>query len=142
MTCYGALQEAATFVAYMQQKERAARAGDGVLESIFTHLSRDEAAHAGFYRTVLAYELEEDRQGTIADLAYVLANFRMPGDGLIPDYQQRLRVGGGGITPRQFTERAVLSTLRALGTTRSELRGALSSETSAPNAEAASGLGG
>jgi hypothetical protein len=52
----------------------------------------------------------------------VLANFKMPGDGLIPHYQERLRVGGGGISARQFMEGVVLSTLRSLGITRAELK--------------------
>jgi acyl-[acyl-carrier-protein] desaturase len=92
MACYGALQEAATFLAYKAQKDRAASEGDKVLEAIFFFLSRDEAAHAGFYCTAVELELDEDRNDTLADLAFVIANFKMPGDGLIPDYQERLRV--------------------------------------------------
>ncbi|HXN87559.1 MAG TPA: hypothetical protein VN867_15910, partial [Candidatus Binataceae bacterium] len=60
----------------------------------------------------------------VADFAHVLANFKMPGDGLIPLYHERLRIGEGGITPRQFMENVVLTTLRSLGITRSELKNA------------------
>ena len=126
MTCYGALQEAATFLAYKAQKDRAELEHDATLEAIFFFVSRDEAAHAGFYREMLAAELAEDRGGTLTDVAHVIANFKMPGDGLIPDYHQRLRVGSGGISARQFFQRAVLPMLKQLGTSRDELKGAAS----------------
>ena len=45
MSCYGAIQEAATYAAYQAQKLVAAEAGDAALEAIFSHISRDEAAH-------------------------------------------------------------------------------------------------
>ena len=125
MACYGALQEAATYLAYKAQKDKAVDEGDKVLEAIFFFLSRDEAAHAGFYRTVVELELDEDRSGTLADLAFVIANFKMPGDGLIPDYQERLRTTGAGISARTFLERGLLPTLRTLGTSRAELKAAM-----------------
>jgi acyl-[acyl-carrier-protein] desaturase len=122
MACYGALQEAATFVAYKAQKDRAIQEGDAVLEAIFALVSRDEAAHASFYRTMARIELEADRAGTIADLALVVAGFKMPGDGLIPHYRERLRDSGAGISPRNFVERALFPTLKMLGTSRAELK--------------------
>lgn len=125
MACYGALQEAATYFAYKVQKDIAASEGDKVLEAIFFFLSRDEAAHAGFYRAAVELELAEDRAGTLLDLAYVIANFKMPGDGLIPDYQERLRITGAGISARKFMEHALIPTLRKLGTSRAELKGAM-----------------
>ncbi len=143
MVCYGALQEAATYLAYKEQKDKAHREGDQVLEAIFTYVSRDEAAHAGFYRTMVGLELAEDRAGTIADLATVLSQFKMPGDGLIPDYQERLRSSGAGISTRHFLEHGVLPTLRTLGTNRAELRDAMrtqkarSLQSPAPSATAA-----
>jgi acyl-[acyl-carrier-protein] desaturase len=122
MACYGALQEAATFLAYKVQKELAREEGDVALEAIFSFVSRDEAAHAGFYRAVIQVELEEDRTGTLADLARVIAGFKMPGDGLIRDYQERLKDSGAGISPRMFVEHALLPTLRTLKTSRAELK--------------------
>jgi acyl-[acyl-carrier-protein] desaturase len=124
MYCYGALQEATTYLAYKAQRDRAEREHDETLAAIFFFVSRDEAAHAGFYREMVALELEQDRNGTLADLAYVLANFKMPGDGLIPNYHEKLKIGGGGITPREFLSRAVLPMLKQLGATRDELRAA------------------
>ena len=122
MYCYGALQEGATYVAYKAQKDKAELEGDTVLKAIFTVVAGDEAAHAGFYRKLIEIELAADHDATIRDLAHVLANFKMPGDGLIPHYHERLRVGGGGISARQFMEGVVLSTLRSLGITRAELK--------------------
>lgn len=123
MSCYGALQESATYLAYRAQKDRAEIEHDETLAAIFFFLSRDEAAHAGFYREMVAVEMEEDRSGTIADLAHVIANFKMPGDGLIPNYLENLKVGGGGISTRTFFTRAVLPLLKNLGTSRDELKG-------------------
>jgi hypothetical protein len=54
----------------------------------------------------------------------VLANFKMPGDGLLPHYNENLRIGGGGISPRLFLTRAVLPLLKQLGTSRDELKSA------------------
>jgi acyl-[acyl-carrier-protein] desaturase len=125
MVCYGALQEVATYLAYKAQKDKAHCEGNTVLQAIFAYLSRDEAAHAGFYRAVVELELSEDRDGTIADLAYVLSEFKMPGDGLIPDYQERLRSSGAGISTRLFLEHGVFPTLKTLGTSRAELKTAL-----------------
>jgi acyl-[acyl-carrier-protein] desaturase len=136
MVCYGALQEAATYLAYKEQKDKAMGEGDKVLEAIFFYLSRDEAAHAGFYRTAVELELAEDRGSTLVDLAYVIANFKMPGDGLIPDYQKRLRTSGAGISTRAFVERGLLPTLRTLGTSRAELKAAMA-HLSLASAEAA-----
>lgn len=93
MTCYGALQEGATLVAYSLQRIRARNAGDEVLEAIFFHVAQDEAAHAGSYRSVLQLELGYDRDETIADLTYVLSRFKMPGDGLIPIYRKVAGIG-------------------------------------------------
>jgi len=125
MVCYGALQEAATFLAYKAQKDVAVRDGDKVLEAIFSFVSRDEAAHAGFYRAMARIELDADRAGTIADLALVVSSFQMPGEGLIPDYQERLRDSGAGISNRHFLQHALFPTLKLLGTTRAELKAAL-----------------
>ncbi len=125
MACYGALQESATYLAYRAQREKARAAGNVVLEAIFANVSRDEAAHAGFYRGVIQADLAEDREGTIYDLAGVIAAFKMPGDGLIPNYQERLKSSGAGISTRTFVQRGLLPTLKILGTSRAELKTAM-----------------
>jgi len=122
MACYGALQEGATYIAYKAQKESARCAGDKVLEAIFHFVGRDEAAHGGFYRAVIELELLRDRAGTVADLANVLCTFKMPGDGLIPDYRQRLQTSGAGVSPRAFLERVVHPLLSTLQISRRELK--------------------
>ncbi|KJH69465.1 acyl-ACP desaturase [Aliterella atlantica] len=121
MTCYGALQESATFLIYRAQMEKARQEGDEVLDKIYFYVSRDEAAHMGFYIKVLQLELEEDREGTLADLAYVIYHFQMPGVGLIPEYDQRLGVNGVGISSQQFLQRGIFPLLRAVGSSRQEM---------------------
>ena len=125
MTCYGALQEGATFTAYNLQRNKARDAGDEVLEAIFFHIARDEAAHAGFYRSMLQLELGDDREETIADLAYVLSRFKMPGDGLIPNYRSRLLNSGAGISPRSFLVRVVWPLFTTLEISREEMKSAM-----------------
>ena len=142
MTCYGALQEAATYLIYRAQRERAAQEGDEVLKTLYFYVSRDEAAHMGFYRQVLQFEAAEDRQGTLEDLAHVLHNFRMPGVGLIPGYDERLLVEGIGVTPQVFLELGVYPTLRKLGVSRTELvkaRRSMLARTAAAREEAGAG---
>jgi acyl-[acyl-carrier-protein] desaturase len=125
MACYGALQEGATYTAYNQQRSRAHCAGDEVLEAIFFYAGRDEAAHAGFYRSVIQLELSLDREQTIADLAWVLCNFKMPGEGLIADYRRRLHNSAGGISPRLFMQRVISPLLSTLGISREEFKAAM-----------------
>jgi acyl-[acyl-carrier-protein] desaturase len=96
-----------------------------VLEAIFLYVGRDEAAHAGFYREMLQLELVHTREETIADPAHVFANFKMPGDGLIPDYRRRLESSGAGISPRVFLARVVCPLLTTLEISREEMKRAM-----------------
>ncbi len=125
MACYGALQEGATFTAYNLQRNKARIAGDEVLEAIFLYVGRDEAAHAGFYRDMLQLELDHNREETLADLAHVLSNFKMPGEGLIPNYRNRLASSGAGISPRAFLARVVWPLLTTLEISREEMKSAM-----------------
>ncbi len=125
MACYGALQEGATYTAYNQQRNLARSAGDTLLEAIFFNVGRDEAAHAGFYRAMIQIDLRENRAETIADLAHVLTNFKMPGDGLIPNYRQQLHISGAGISPRAFLQRVLWPLLSTLEISREEMKLAL-----------------
>lgn len=121
MNCYGALQESATYLIYAQQRDKAKRNGNEVLENIYFLVCRDEAAHRGFYKKILEFEFEEDRDGALTDLAHVVFNFVMPGVNLIPEYEERLQVEGVGITPQYFLQHGVFPLLKSLGTSRSEL---------------------
>lgn len=139
MSCYGALQESATFLIYRVQLEKARQEGDEVLEKIYSYISKDEAAHMGFYIKVIQFEMEEDREGTLADLAHVIYHFEMPGVGLIPEYEKRLAVEGVGITSQQFLQKGIFPLLKAVGTSRREMVRMLHQKKSeAPKVEALS----
>lgn len=118
---YGAFQEIATYHIYHQQYLRAVRTGNEVLQKILHFVSRDEAAHCGFYRRVVALDMEDDPEGTLEDLAHIVSTFQMPGAALIPDYEQRVLTEGVGLTREQFMLHAIFPTLRAFGTTRADL---------------------
>src|SRR5260370_19404986 len=94
MSCYGALQESATYLAYRAQKDRAQLEDDATLEAIFLLASPDEAAHSVFYRSMTEIETDDDPARTLAVLSYVTANFKMPAAGSPPNHNQNLRVGG------------------------------------------------
>jgi acyl-[acyl-carrier-protein] desaturase len=122
MTCYGAIQEQATFLIYRKQLEVARAAGDEVLATIYDLAARDEAAHGGFYRAVIKLEMEEDRAGTLADLAHVFSKFQMPGVELVPDYDARIEVmRSAGIDRALFLTRVWFPLLKQVGTDRREL---------------------
>jgi hypothetical protein len=61
----------------------------------------------------------------MADLAEVLSGFKMPGDGLIANYRQRLRASGAGISARTFVERVVEPLLITLQIGRQEFKQAI-----------------
>lgn len=124
LSCFVAIQESVTHMIYAVQLERAQRIGDPVLESIYSLIGRDEAAHRGFFRKLLKIQLEEDREGTLEDLAHVAFHFRMPGGEQIPDYARRVAVAGVGLEPGHFLQHGVFPLLKALGTDRRELVGA------------------
>jgi acyl-[acyl-carrier-protein] desaturase len=74
---------------------------------------------------MMELEMAEDRLGTVKDLAYVVSRFKMPGDGLIPDYQERLHTTGAGISTRLFVQHGLFPILKTLGTSSAELKHAL-----------------
>jgi acyl-[acyl-carrier-protein] desaturase len=123
MTFYGVVQEQATFMMYTHQRALAQERNDLVLDTIYGFIARDEAAHSDFYRKVTALELIEDREGTIRDLAFVFANFQMPGKDLVPDYDSRTEVmrETGGVDRTVFLKEVWFPTLKRLGVTREEV---------------------
>ncbi len=118
---YGALQEMVTYHIYRNQYARAKLAGNVVLMRVMELTARDEAAHSGFYRNVVQYELDEDREGTILDIAKVFGSFKMPGEGILPGYEERLATEDAGLTKQQFMQHAIFPTLKALGVTRANI---------------------
>ncbi len=122
MTLYGCVQEMATFVIYLKHRERAAEENCPALRSIYDFVARDEIAHCRFYQSVIRVLLEEDRQGTLADLAHVLAHFAMPGVDLIPHYEDRIRLmRQAGIDRGVFLQKVYFPILKYLEIDRHEV---------------------
>ncbi|AUX21759.1 acyl-ACP desaturase [Sorangium cellulosum] len=122
MTFYGCVQEMATFVIYVKHRERAGAENDECLRTIYDFIARDEIAHCRFYQSVIKVLLEEDRAGTLADMAHVFANFEMPGVGLVPDYDARiLKMREAGIDRGVFIQKVYMPILKYLGVSRHEM---------------------
>ncbi len=122
MTFYGCVQEMATFVIYVKHRERAGAEGDECLRTIYDLVARDEIAHCRFYQSVIKVLLDEDRQGTLADMAHVFANFQMPGVGIVPDYDSRiLKMREAGIDRAVFIQKVYLPILKFLGVGRHDM---------------------
>jgi acyl-[acyl-carrier-protein] desaturase len=123
MTCYGMIQEQATFVIYCKHREFAKRENDECLRTIYDFVARDEIAHTRFYQAVIKILLEEDREGTLSDLAHVFANFQMPGIDLVPDYDSRILKmrGEGGVDRNVFIRKVYLPLLKYVGIDRHEM---------------------
>jgi acyl-[acyl-carrier-protein] desaturase len=122
MTCYGMVQEMATFVIYCKHRELAKEQDDNCLRTIYDFIARDEIAHCRFYQDVVKMLLEEDREGTLSDLAHVLANFQMPGVGLVPEYDSRiLKMRDAGVDRDVFIRKVYLPVLKYLGISRREM---------------------
>ena len=49
-------------------------------------------AHKRYYEIVLGHYLDDDREGTLKDIATVFYGFTMPAYELIPDYESRVDV--------------------------------------------------
>jgi acyl-[acyl-carrier-protein] desaturase len=127
MTFYGCVQEMATFVIYVKHRERAAAEGDECLRTIYDFIARDEIAHCRFYQGVIKVLLDEDREGTLRDMAHVFANFKMPGVGIVPDYDERiLKMREAGIDRSVFIQKVYMPILKFLGVTRHEMLAAQS----------------
>jgi acyl-[acyl-carrier-protein] desaturase len=92
MTAYGCVQEMATFVIYKKQQQLADAEGNPTLASAYKLIAKDEMAHAQYYMTIFNHYLEDDREGTLADLSHVFYNFTMPAYELVPDYDSRVEV--------------------------------------------------
>jgi acyl-[acyl-carrier-protein] desaturase len=122
MTFYGCVQEMATFVIYVKHRERAALENDEALRTIYDFVARDEIAHCRFYQQVIKVLLEEDRAGTLADMAHVFANFQMPGVSIVPDYDSRiLKMREAGIDRSVFIQKVYMPILKYLGVGRHEM---------------------
>jgi acyl-[acyl-carrier-protein] desaturase len=135
MTIYGCFQEMATFVIYVKQELGAKQYGDECLAAIFRLNARDEIAHCRFYEDVVKVLLEEDRPGTLRDIAHVAKHFQMPGVGIVPDYDERIKVmrEEGKVDRSVFLQKVFFPVLKYLDVTRQELQEASSQERAALN---------
>ncbi len=123
MTIYGCFQEMATFVIYVKQEAAAKAHGDDCLATIFRLNARDEIAHCRFYEDVVKVLLEEDRPGTLGDIAHVAKHFEMPGVGIVPGYDERIQVmrEEGKVDRAVFLQKVFFPVLKYLEVTRQEL---------------------
>jgi acyl-[acyl-carrier-protein] desaturase len=130
MTIYGCFQEMATFVIYVKQEQRAKELGDECLSTIFRLNARDEIAHCRFYQDVVKVLLEEDRHETLRDIQYVAKHFEMPGVGIVPNYDERIKVmrEEGRVDRAVFLQKVFFPVLKYLEITRQELMEAAHSE--------------
>jgi len=111
MTIYGCFQEMATFVIYVKQEIGAKACGDECLE--------------------------EDREGTLLDIAHVARHFQMPGVGIVPDYEERIKVmrEEGKVDRSVFLQKVFFPVLKYLDVTRQELQDATFKERAASSEE-------
>jgi acyl-[acyl-carrier-protein] desaturase len=123
MTIYGALQEQATFVIYCRQEQVAQEQGCEALRTVYRLAARDEVAHARFYMDVVKVLLEEDRDGTLADLAFVAKRFEMPDVHVVPSYEARVAVmrDESNVDRDVFLQKVFFPTLKLLGLSRQDL---------------------
>jgi acyl-[acyl-carrier-protein] desaturase len=130
MTVYGCFQEMATFVIYLRQEQNAKTYGDECLATIFRLNARDEIAHCRFYEDVVKVLLEEDRVGTVRDIAHVAKHFQMPGVGIVPDYEDRIKVmrEEGKVDRAVFLQKVFFPVLKYLEVTRQELQAVVGSD--------------
>jgi acyl-[acyl-carrier-protein] desaturase len=123
MTIYGSFQEQATFVIYCRQEQVAQEQGCEALRAVYRLAARDEVAHARFYMDVVKVLLEEDREGTLADIAHVAKHFEMPGVHVVPGYDARVAVmrDESNVDRDVFLQKVFFPTLKLLGVTRQDL---------------------
>lgn len=128
MLCYTVLQEYATRLNYTRLRSYAEQTGyrDPAFDTAFALLSRDEAAHYGFFQKGLKIYLELYRDDALAALNRVITEFQMPAREEIPGWREReaLIVDLDIFTPRIYMRDVVAPCLRALGVDKAELRSA------------------
>jgi len=121
----------------VKQEIGAKACGDECLATIFRLNARDEIAHCRFYEDVVKVLLEEDREGTLLDIAHVARHFQMPGVGIVPDYEERIKVmrEEGKVDRSVFLQKVFFPVLKYLDVTRQELQDATFKERAASSEE-------
>jgi acyl-[acyl-carrier-protein] desaturase len=125
MLCYTMFQELATRVHYVRLGDVVRRAGGcPALERALTLVAIDEAAHADFFRKLVALYLEYDRPGTLEQIRRVVNTFKMPAVHMLADSARRvnaikeLRIFDEDI----FIDQVYEVVLARLGVRKAELR--------------------
>lgn len=126
MMIYTMIQELATGLNYVHLRQRAQTENDGALAGLLKWVAADESAHYHFYRSGVKAYLEREPEETVADIRFVFSQFEMPGQALIPGWEQTSRsIDKAGIYgPRQYLQKVRDPILKHLNLTREQLKGA------------------
>lgn len=125
MLCYTAFQELATRIHYTRLADIVrSEGGCPALEKVLSLVAIDEAAHADFFRKMLAIYLEFDRPGTIDQMRHVANTFNMPAVHMLSDSRKRVgEIRDWHIFDEMlFIEQVLDPVIGKLGVTRAELR--------------------
>ncbi len=124
MMIYTVFQELSTGLNYRNLRRKAIEQKDEALSTVLSFIARDESAHYQFFQDGVKLYLQEDRDGTLQDLAHVLSRFRMPAHELIPNWEHRGRiiVAEKIFSDRIFFKDILRPVLAVLGTSRDELK--------------------
>src|SRR5882672_1273261 len=124
MMIYTVFQELSTGLNYKNLRRRAIEQHDPALATALSFIARDESAHYQFFQDGVKLYLQADRDGTLQDIAWVLARFRMPAQDLIPDWEHRgqVIVGQKIFSDRIFFKDIMRPILSMFGTSRQELQ--------------------
>ncbi|MCE9530909.1 MAG: acyl-ACP desaturase [Planctomycetes bacterium] len=90
MLCYTTFQELATRIHYHNLRRVVIQEGGcPALEKALMLVAIDEAAHADFFRKLLAVYLKYDRPGTLEQIRRVINTFKMPALHMLADSRRR-----------------------------------------------------
>lgn len=126
MMIYTMVQELATGLNYVNLRRRAISENDGALAGLLKWVAADESAHYHFYRSGVKAYMELEPAETIADIKFVFEQFSMPGQALIPGWDQCSRaIDKAGIYgPRMYLQKVRTPILEHLKLTRGQLKAA------------------
>lgn len=124
MLVYTVFQERATQLNYLNLAKASADAEDPALAKLLRLIAGDEGVHHGHFVACVRHHLELDRAGTLRDIGFVLANFRMPISEEIPGWErhQDLVRKHGIYSDRMFVTSVMLPSIKKLRVDRAELR--------------------
>jgi len=124
MMVYTTFQELSTGLNYKNLRRKAIEQGDQALATALSYVARDESAHYQFFQDGVKLYMNEDRDGTLADMKTVLEGFRMPAQDLIPNWEVRGKtiIGEKIFSDRIFYKDIMRPILAVLGTSRQEIQ--------------------